>query len=106
MNNANTKSKLDLAKEAQAEVQETLTTKRIEFLEALEEFRSIGGEDDVQVGVLKIVERYPNGVPYLFLQTVFPDTALTAAREALKETNKIVQVGRKGNVIIKLAEAK
>lgn len=99
------KSKLELAKEAQAEVQETLTTKRIEFLEALTEFKGIGGVDDVKSSVLKIAEHFKDGIPFSFLQMTAPDAILSKVLKDLLAEKKIEKEGKKGNVVIKLAVA-
>lgn len=95
------KSKLDLVKEAQAEVQSNVTAKRNELIDALMEHKSIGGEDQAKESLLEIVERFPEGISYPFLQSVFPDVNLTAAREELKKENKIEQIGKKGKVTLK-----
>ena len=99
-------SKLALAKAAQAEVQSEITAQRVALVTTMLEYDSIGGEDKTQESLLAIVEKFPDGLPYAFLQTVFPDAALTAAREALKKAGKIEQIGKKGKVTIKLAVAK
>ena len=94
-------SKLALAKAAQAEVQSEITAQRVALVTTMLEHKNIGGEDQTQESLLAIMEKFPEGLPYAFLQTVFPDAALTAAREELKKAKKIEQVGKKGKIVIK-----
>jgi len=100
------KTKLELAKEAQIELHETMIDERIKFLETMQEFKSIGGSDNVEATVLRIVEHFKPGIPFLFLQTIAPDAMLSKAIKDLKAEGKIEKLGKKGNVIIKLAVAK
>lgn len=95
------KSSLQLAKEAQAEIQTDLNDKRIEMIKMLKEYESIGGEENVEESLMEIALAFPAGIAYPFLQRVFPEVALTKAREKLKTDGKILQIGKKGNVIIK-----
>lgn len=100
------KSKLELAKEAQIEVQESLNAKRIEFLESLHEFNGIGGTDDIEQAVMKIVRHFKPGIPLIFLQTVSPEAVLSKALKKLTDEGKIKKAGKKGNLKIELVEAK
>ncbi|MEP6669525.1 MAG: hypothetical protein ABJF10_10255 [Chthoniobacter sp.] len=99
-------SNLELAKAAQTEVQNTMTEKRISFLESFCEFKDIGGKDDVKASVLKILSRFNGVIPYPLLQAVFLEVDLLKAREELKAAGKIIQDGKKGNIVIRLAETK
>ncbi|MEQ1858474.1 MAG: hypothetical protein ABMA13_00905 [Chthoniobacteraceae bacterium] len=101
---ASKKTALDLAKEAQAEIQVTMTDKRIDLLTTMLEFKGVGGEDDIQAGILKIAAHFKEGIPYPFLQSVYPEIPLTKARDELVKNKKIVQEGKKGKRTIKLVE--
>lgn len=103
---ASAPSEVDLALAAQVVVQKNMIDQRIGLIETLKKFTKIGAEDDVKTGVLKITSHFTDGLPYLFLQTVYPEVELIKARKELIDEGKIVQIGKKGNVIIKLAEAK
>ena len=102
---APTTSRLSLVKEAQVETQAAVTSKRIALIETIKEHESIGGQDDTGGSLSAVVQHFPEGVPMTLLQSVFPDTALVAAREALKNAGAISVEGKKGRILLKPAIA-
>lgn len=99
---APTTSKLSLVKAAQLETQAAVTSQRVALIETIQEHESIGGHDDIEGSLSAVVKHFPDGVPVTLLQSVFPDTALVTAREALKKAGTIAVEGKKGKVMIKL----
>jgi len=100
------KSKMTLVKEAQAEQQEVLNQKRIGLLESLQEFKGIGGEDDIKASILAITAYFKTpGIPMPLLYTLGPDLNVSKAVKELVDEKKILKTGKKGNYIIHLAEA-
>jgi hypothetical protein len=96
-----TKSNIELLKEVQQDLRSSITEARFEYIEKLRELKSFGGEDLTEESLLALIQKYPGGIAYPFLQTAFPEAALTKAREALKKAGKIEQQGKKGNIILK-----
>jgi len=98
------KTKLELAKEAQIEVEETMITKTIEYLEAYKEFKGIGGAVNVETTVLRVAEHFGE-IPLLFLQTVTQEALLSKALKKLQQEGKLEKSGKKGDVRVKFVKA-
>lgn len=96
---------IEEVKQVQADQNLVIANQKVTVLKAVDELKSIGGEEDYEVGLRSILEAYPQGILLSKATTVLTDLEkLTKAREAMKIEIEETKKGKA--VILKLKVSK
>lgn len=104
--NSSPKTPLDFLKEARADQMKNVIGAQCALIEARSKFHEIGGDEDIEAGLLRIIEANPDGLSLVSVRGVHEDQkALNKARTALEKAGKIHEATKGQATVIKLGPA-
>ena len=100
--NPSPKTPLDFLKEARADQMKNVIEAQCALIEARRRFNEIGGGENIEAGLLRIIEANPDGLSLGTVRGVFEDQkALNQARSALEKAEKIHEAMKGQATVIK-----